>query len=89
MDPLTQSLLGGVAAQAVFTGRLGRVAVLLGAVGGELADIDVVLGGLADPALPFQWHRHFTHSLIFIPIGGLLAAAPFYSQGQPSELPPR
>jgi len=78
MDPLTQSLLGAVAVQAVFTGRIGRAAVLLGAIGGELADIDVVMGGLTDPALPFYWHRHFTHSLIFIPIGGLLAALPFY-----------
>jgi inner membrane protein len=78
MDPLTQSLLGAVAVQAAFTGRVGRAAVLLGMVGGELADIDVVMGGLADPALPFEWHRHFTHSLIFIPIGGAIAALPFY-----------
>ena len=77
MDPITQALTGAVAAQATLSGKLGRSAWIFGAVGGELADIDVLFSAWADPALPFELHRHFTHSLAFIPAGGLLAAAPF------------
>ena len=32
-----------------------------------------LLTPLADPALPFELHRHFTHSLVFIPVGAALA----------------
>jgi inner membrane protein len=77
VDFITQTLLGGVAAQATMTGKLGRSAFLFGALGGALPDFDSFLRPLADPALPFELHRHFTHSLLFIPIGGALAAAPF------------
>ena len=35
MDPITQSLLGAAVAQAVLGKRLGRVAALAGAIGGE------------------------------------------------------
>lgn len=77
MDPFTQCLLGAVTVQSVFTGRLGRVCFLLGAVSGELADADVLLGPWTDPALSFELHRHFTHALAFVPVGGLIAAAPF------------
>ena len=75
MDPITQSLLGAVAAQATLGKRLGPAAALFGAVGGELPDIDVLFT-FADPALPMQLHRHFTHALVFIPVGGALAALP-------------
>ena len=51
--------------------------MLLGAAGGALPDVDVFWGFLADPALPWEYHRHFTHALAFIPIGGAIAAAPF------------
>jgi inner membrane protein len=77
VDPLTQSLLGAVTAHAALAPRLGRIALLIGAVGGELADADVLLDPWVDPALPFALHRHFTHSLVAIPVGGLIAAAPF------------
>jgi inner membrane protein len=77
VDPVTQTLLGAVTAGAFMGRRLGHRALLLGAVAGELPDADVFLGPLADPALPFELHRHFTHSLLFIPVGGLIATAPF------------
>ena len=81
MDPLTQSLLGAAAAQAVLGKRLGPVAALVGAVGGEIPDIDVFLP-IADAALPMEYHRHFTHALVFIPFGGALAALPFLARGR-------
>ena len=63
-------------AQAVLGKRLGRVAALAGAIGGELPDADILLP-FADPALPMEYHRHFTHALAFIPVAGLLALLPF------------
>ncbi len=77
VDFITQTMLGAVAAQATMTGKLGRRAVLLGAAGGLLPDLDVFLEGITDPAVPFELHRHFTHSLLFIPLGAALATLPF------------
>jgi inner membrane protein len=75
VDPISQTLLGAVTAQATVGRRLGRWAALFGAVGGELPDLDVLLP--ADPAMPMEYHRHFTHAIAFIPVGGVLAALPF------------
>lgn len=77
MDPISQAALGSAVAGQFCSKRLGSWSLLLGACGGALADIDVVWGGLGDPALPWDLHRHFTHALIFIPVGGVLAALPF------------
>jgi inner membrane protein len=40
------------------------------------ADADVVIRSSTDPLLFLEFHRHFTHSLIFIPLGALLCALP-------------
>jgi inner membrane protein len=77
MDVFTQTLTGALFAQAVMAPRLGRVAAAMGAVGGVLADADVLLAPLSDPSMHSQLHRHFTHALLFIPVGGAIAAAPF------------
>ncbi|MGE0191080.1 MAG: metal-dependent hydrolase [Planctomycetota bacterium] len=82
MDPLTQGLLGAVAAQAVLAGdrSLPRVerrtpVTVAGLAGGLLPDADVALQRFADPALPWELHRHFTHALVMAPVMGALAAA--------------
>lgn len=78
MDPLTQGLLGAVGAQALLAtpARVrplrGRIA-LAGLAGGLLPDADVALQPLADPALPWELHRHFTHGLLMAPAMGALA----------------
>jgi inner membrane protein len=43
------------------------------------ADLDVLIRSDADPLLAIEFHRHFTHSLAFIPIGGLLASLPWFA----------
>ena len=43
-----------------------------------LADADVFIRSESDPLLTLEFHRQFTHSLIFVPIGGLIAAAFFW-----------
>jgi inner membrane protein len=77
MDSITQGVLGAAAAQAVMGRRLPRGAGLIGAIAGMAADLDVFIQSANDPTLHWLFHRHFTHSLFFIPIGGLLAALPF------------
>jgi len=77
MDSITQGVLGAAAAQAVLKKRLPRGAGLIGAVGGMLPDLDVFIHSFSDPTVGWTFHRHFTHSLFFIPFGGLLAALPF------------
>jgi inner membrane protein len=77
MDSITQGVLGAAAAQAVLARRLPRGAGLIGAIGGIAADLDVFIYSINDPTLSWTFHRHFTHSLIFIPIGGFISALPF------------
>lgn len=62
----------------MFFGRaLGRWALPIGFVGGMTADADVFIPYLVDLELPWTYHRHFTHSLAFIPLGGGIAMLPF------------
>jgi inner membrane protein len=77
MDPVTQGAIGAAAAQAVFGRKLPRAAALIGFAAGMAADLDVFIPTGGDPVGSLIYHRHFTHSLIFIPIGGLIASLPF------------
>lgn len=77
MDPVTQGLLGAAAAQVLLGRRLGRRAWLYGAVGGMAADLDVLIRSSDDPLVALRYHRHFTHSLAFVPVGGVLSALPW------------
>ncbi len=72
MDPLTQGALGAALPQA-FTRKpfIGRAGVF-GFLAGMAADLDVFIRSSDDPLLFLEYHRQFTHSLIFIPIGGLI-----------------
>jgi inner membrane protein len=87
VDPLSQAVLGAAAAQVVVGKRLGRKTWWLGALGGMAPDLDVLIRSANDPLLALELHRHFTHSLAFIPVGGLLVAAPFVlrARGQTRE----
>ncbi len=41
------------------------------------ADLDIFIYSFNDPTVSWTFHRHFTHSLIFIPVGGIIVALPF------------
>ena len=41
-------------------------------------DLDVLIRSSEDPLLSLHFHRHFTHSLFFVPIGSLFCALIFY-----------
>ena len=75
MDPLTQGVLGAALPQATAArARFAASAGLLGFLAGMAADLDVLIRSSSDPLLFLEYHRHFTHSLIFVPFGGLFCA---------------
>lgn len=74
MDPISQAVLGASASQSVASRKEIAIATVLGLLAGMSADLDVFIRSNTDPLLFLEYHRQFTHSLIFIPIGGSLCA---------------
>jgi inner membrane protein len=77
MDTLTHGLLGAAASQAIFAKKLPRSAGLIGLVAGMAPDLDLFMGSASDPVATILYHRQFTHSLIFIPLGAMLVSLLF------------
>lgn len=75
MDPLTQGVLGAAPALAMAQPKEARLAALAGFAGGVAADLDVLIQSGDDTLLYLDFHRGFTHSLLFIPLGAALVAA--------------
>ncbi len=74
MDILSQGLLGAGLAQSCARRSTLVAATLAGLVGGVLADVDILIRSEHDPLLNLAFHRDLTHWLVFIPLGGLIAA---------------
>jgi inner membrane protein len=74
MDALTHGLLGGALAQSSSTKDEMRSATWVGFFAALLADADALIQSSVDPLLTLEYHRQFTHSLIFIPVGALLVS---------------
>lgn len=74
MDPLSQGVFGALWASAASKKEDLRKAMALGALSGMAADLDVLISSVEDPLLALEYHRHFTHSLVFIPVGALICA---------------
>lgn len=74
MDIITHGLAGAIAANSA--GRAGelRGAALIGFAAAMLPDADVLIRSDTDPLLVLEYHRHFSHSLLFVPVGALIAA---------------
>ncbi|MCG2588640.1 metal-dependent hydrolase [Rhodohalobacter sulfatireducens] len=73
MDPITHGFIGATASQTVAKPETFRAATFTGFVSAMLADLDVFIPTGSDPLMMLELHRHFTHSIIFIPIGALIA----------------
>ena len=78
MDPVTQGVLGASVPQAVSNKKHIVAATLFGAVSGMAPDLDSLIRSDTDPLMYLEYHRQFTHSLLFIPIGSLICALVFY-----------
>lgn len=74
MDPFTQGVLGAALPKTFARKSTVVLAGIFGFVAGMAPDLDVLIRSDEDPLLFLEYHRQFTHSLIFIPIGGLLSA---------------
>jgi len=75
MDLLTHAALGAAGATAIAPARQVRVAALIGSLSALLPDADALIASSADPLLTLEYHRHFTHALVFVPVGALIAAS--------------
>ena len=74
MDLLTQGLVGSAVAQSFCEPKAqGRVAIY-GAIAGMVPDLDALINSSVDPLLNLDYHRHFSHSLAFIPVGASIVA---------------
>ena len=79
MDPLSHGVFGASVAHfsAKNPSKL-RWALLVGFLAGIAPDLDVLIRSAEDPLLFLEYHRQFTHSLFFIPIGALLCTLALY-----------
>ena len=78
MDPLSQAAIGAAAAQSGSKASTLRHALWIGALAGMAPDLDVLIQSSTDPLLALEYHRQFTHSLFFVPIGALICACAFH-----------
>jgi len=74
MDPVSQGVLGAVVAQLVASRKQMPRAAMLGGLAGMAPDLDVLIRSSIDPLLFLEYHRQFSHSLVFIPFGAVLCA---------------
>ena len=72
MDPLSQGIVGSVAAQQKNSKEKILLITIIGFLSGMAPDLDVFIRSSYDPLLAIEFHRQFTHSLIFIPFGALI-----------------
>ncbi|MES2703251.1 MAG: metal-dependent hydrolase [Bacteroidota bacterium] len=66
MDTVTHIVLGACIGEAIGGRRIGKKALLLGAIGQSLPDIDFVNGIWLDTCDDLLAHRGYTHSLMFV-----------------------
>nr|WP_321236463.1 metal-dependent hydrolase [uncultured Psychroserpens sp.] len=67
MDSLTQIVLGAACGEAVLGRKIGNRALLFGAIGGTIPDLDVFVGSLLhhNEIDAMLFHRGFMHSILF------------------------
>ncbi|WP_432411880.1 metal-dependent hydrolase [Rasiella sp. SM2506] len=72
MDSLTQIVLGAAIGEAALGKKVGNKAMLYGAIAGTIPDLDVISRYFVDTVTALEWHRGFTHSILFSIVFGLL-----------------
>ncbi|MDN5216588.1 metal-dependent hydrolase [Fulvivirgaceae bacterium BMA12] len=65
MDSLTQIVLGAAVGEATLGKKAGNKALVWGAIGGTIPDLDVILNAFLDPVQAVLAHRAFSHSIFF------------------------
>ncbi|MDO5971011.1 metal-dependent hydrolase [Flavivirga aquimarina] len=80
MDSLTQIVLGAACGEAVLGKKIGNKALLFGAIGGTIPDLDVYMGSLLyhNEIDAMLFHRGFMHSILFSVLAAFLFGWLFY-----------
>lgn len=74
MDIVTHGLLGAALGYALSGPDVAKRASLTAGVAALAPDLDVLIRSSHDPLLALEYHRHFSHSLFFAPVGATLVA---------------
>src|SRR5688572_22150782 len=77
MDPFTHAVVGAAIGYAIGGRSLGKHAAGLGALAGITPDVDHFISSDTDPLLYVEYHRHFTHSLLFAFVGAFVPILPW------------
>ncbi len=75
---MSQGLIGVALPQSFSKKKFVRLAGIFGFFSGMFPDFDIFIRSSEDPLLFLEFHRQFTHSLIFIPLGGLVCSILFF-----------
>ncbi|APG65296.1 metal-dependent hydrolase [Tenacibaculum todarodis] len=80
MDSLTQIVLGAACGELVLGKKIGNKAMIFGAIGGTIPDLDVFIGRLfySNEIDIMMFHRGFMHSILFAFIGAFVFGYLFY-----------
>lgn len=67
MDSLTQIVLGAACGEAILGKKIGNKALLFGAIGGTIPDLDIFIGPwlYSNEIQAMAFHRGFMHSILF------------------------
>ncbi len=72
MDSLTQIVLGAAVGEIALGRRIGNRALVWGAIGGTIPDLDIIANPFLDDIEALAFHRGFTHSIFFSVVAPLL-----------------
>jgi inner membrane protein len=87
MDSLTQIVLGAACGEIALGRKIGNKALLFGAIGGTIPDLDVFIGKFLynNEIQSMAFHRGFMHSLLFAVLAAFVFgwfAYKFYNSGK-------
>ena len=87
MDSITQIVLGAACGEAILGKKIGNRALLFGAIGGTIPDLDVFVGKILynNEIDSMAFHRGFMHSFLFAILGAIAFGALvfwFYNRGK-------
>jgi len=71
MDSITQAALGAAVGHICWQDKLGRKALIAGAMLGTLPDLDVLIYPFLDEVQRLYWHRGESHSVWFLLLGSI------------------
>ncbi len=74
MDPVSQAVFGASFSQSLAKRRQQGAVLFVATLSAMAPDLDILIQSDTDPLLFLEYHRQFTHSLLFIPVGALLCS---------------